>query len=62
MPYDTDKRQDHRAVSAVQLWQRAARVRWLAESIDDEAAARKLMEFAEELHVRAMTQNPFDTN
>ena len=62
MPYGTNKRDDHRAVSAVQLWQRSARVRWLAESIDDEIAARKLIEFAEELHVRAMTHDLLDTN
>ena len=62
MPSGTHKRDDHRAVSVAQLWQRIARVRWLAESIDDEMAARTLLEFAEELRTRAMTQDSFDTN
>jgi hypothetical protein len=61
MPQDTNKRDDHRTGSAAEIWQRAARVRWLAASIDDEVVARKLVEFADELHARAMTKNVLDT-
>jgi len=62
MPSGTHKRDDHRAGSTAEIWQRAARVRWLAESIDDEVVARKLVEFAEELHMRAVTKEMLDTS
>ena len=57
--YPRDRNAD-RGGSSVQLWQRVARVRWLAESIHDEIAAQQLAQFAEELATRATTRDLID--
>jgi phage terminase Nu1 subunit (DNA packaging protein) len=60
-PVPNDRGTDAACPSA-QLRQRAAHVRWLAESIPDELASEQLADFAEELEARAETQRLTDAS